>query len=304
MYPAIGYDDLVDIWVPRVPTVVCDRVREAVAEGLGFQEEFFGLIREQAAMLEEFLRPIGAPPSPLTGDTNKANWTEVRRSESLLEGTAERVDAEFFRREYAEFDERLKRAMPTFLLGEHFSLSPGRGLGNGEEIVPLIKQGILTNAGVNWSAISHEEGKCIHSDGCVTAGDILLACTAHEIYYVGRKVDFVREVPPDLKFNEAVADVMVLKPKASKPTELYGSYVAAFLRSPSGLHQVQRCIRGLRGGHVYKEDLSRYVRVPVPSAEWLGDFEQRAEKYEHVRQLANTSMKLAIGEVETWLAAV
>src|ERR1035438_7445509 len=167
MYPAIGYDDLVDIWVPRVPTVVCDRVREAVAEGLGFQEEFFGLIREQAAMLEEFLRPIGAPPSPLTGDTNKANWTEVRRSESLLEGTAERVDAEFFRREYAEFDERLKRAMPTFLLGEHFSLSPGRGLGNGEEIVPLIKQGILTNAGVNWSAISHEEGKCIHSDGCV-----------------------------------------------------------------------------------------------------------------------------------------
>lgn len=304
MYPAIVYDDLVEIWIPKPPQMIATATEEAVRTGLALQEEFFALIKSQGQMLSDFLKPIGAPPSPLTGDTTRANCTEILRSESLRAGSAERIDAEFFRREYPEFDQKLKETLPTFLLGHYFDLAPGHGLGAGDKTVPFVKQGVLTNAGVNWSAISHEEGRGAPKGGRVRAGDILLACTAHEIYYVGRKVDFVRDVPSELKDNEAVPDLMILRPRTDKPAKLHGSYVAAFLRSASGLHQVQRCIRGLRGGHVYKQDLGAYVRVPIPPDDWLEEFEKRAEKYEGVREHANISMHAAFKTVEKWVSSI
>lgn len=304
MYPAIVYDDLLEVWIPKPPNAISREIEEDVRTGLALQEEFFRLIKQQGEMLAAFLSSIGAPPSPLTGDTAKANWTEVLRSQSLTTGSAQRIDAEFFRSEYAEFDEKLRAAMPTFLLGSFFNLFPGRGLGNGQETVPFIKQGVLTNAGINWSAISYEDGRGAPKGGRVAPGDILLACTAHEIYYVGRKVDFVRDVPARLKENEAVPDLMIFRPRSEKPAKLHGSYVAAFLRSPSGLHQVQRCIRGLRGGHVYKQDLGTYVRVPIPPDAWLEEFEHRAEKYEGVRNRANVAMSRAFKAVEDWVSAI
>jgi hypothetical protein len=304
MYPAIVYSDLTDVWIPKPPKAVSVVVEENVILGVALQEEFFRLVKKQGEMMAAFLEPVGAPPSPLSGDTSKVNYTEVLRSASLRAGSAERIDAEFFRSEYAEFDEKLKREKPTFLLGAHFALTPGRGLGSGEAIVPFIKQGVLTNAGVNWSAISYEEGSGAPKGGRVSAGDILLACTAHEIYYVGRKVDFVRDVPAQLKDNEAVPDLMILRPRPEKPPTPHGSYVAAFLRCPSGLHQVQRCIRGLRGGHVYKHDLAAYVRVPVPPDEWLLEFEKRAEEYEGVRDRAKLTMNRAFKVVEDWVGSI
>jgi PKD domain len=39
---------------------------------------------------------------------------------------------EFFRHEYQAFDAQLQSAVSTFLLGDYYDLSPGRGLGNGE----------------------------------------------------------------------------------------------------------------------------------------------------------------------------
>jgi len=81
-----------------------------------------------------------------------------------------------------------------------------------------------------------------------------------------------------------------------------GSYLAAFLRSPSGLHQVQRCIRGLRGGHVYRDDLSQYVRVPLPSSEFLERFEALSEEAERTRLEAKNVLLDAFEVLRKWIA--
>ena len=298
MYPAVMIDDILDVWIPKPPERVLNSVCNAIDRGIALHKQFFELVQEQSKMLEDFLRPFGSPPSPLEGNLTRANWTEVSKLDS---DKAQRFDAEFFRHEYGAFDARLQAAVQTFLLGEYYRLSPGRGLGKGNDSLPFIKQGALTNAGINWSAVSYESG-ALKSVSDVKAEDILLACTAHEIYYVGRKVDFVRSVPEEIrKTNAAVADLMVIRPRPEKPKHIHGSFVAAFLRSPAGLHQVQRCIRGLRGGHVYKDDLSAYVRVPVPEESWLHTFEKRAAAYESVRTDAMHAIAKGVQCVEDWI---
>ena len=140
--------------------------------------------------------------------------------------------------------------------------------------------------------------------GRVKPGDLLLACTAHEIFYVGRKVDYVREVPENIVGNNVcVADILIFRPRLEKPTAIMESYVAAFLRSPWGLHQVQRCIRGLRGGHVYDIDLERYVRVPLPDAKWMEDFESLSNQAESLRNTAKHQIVEAVAQVDTWIEA-
>ena len=298
MYPAITIDDVLSVWVPKPPHSLLDQVCNAISHGAELQARFFKLVEEQRLFLTDFLAPMGQPPGPLEGNLSAANWTEVHRSATDVSG---RIDAEFFRHEYDAFNSALKDSHSSFLLGDFYALSPGRGLGNGEDTVPFVKQAVLTNVGVNWSAVAYEEG-AIKSVGNVQSGDILLACTAHEIYYVGRKVDFVRSVPEEIKSsNSAVADLMVLRPRPNRPKHLYGSYVAAFLRAPAGLHQVQRCIRGLRGGHVYKDDLSNHVRVPFPDKRWLETFEERAADFEATRVEAKLEICKSFHLVEDWL---
>jgi hypothetical protein len=300
MYPAVTINDLRKVWVPKPPQEVMIAVCEAVKRGFELQAQFFDLLVKQETILRKFLTPFGHPPSPLEGDLSKANWTNVSSTHFREAG---RFDAEFYRHEYQAFDAHLKSASPSFLLGEYYKLAAGRGLGSGEEIVPFIKQAVLTNAGINWSAVSFEQGVG-RTGGNVHAGDILLACTAHEVYYVGRKVDYVREVPEEIRMsNTAVPDLMVFRPRPEKPKGLHGSYIAAFLRTPAGLHQVQRCIRGLRSGHVYKDDISGYVRVPLPEQAWLDDFEQRACAYESIRAQAKIEIKNACNIVEGWLSS-
>jgi hypothetical protein len=97
---------------------------------------------------------------------------------------------------------------------------------------------------------------------------------------------------------------MIIRPKGSKPADLFGSYVAAFLRHDMGKHQVQRCIRGLRGGHVYRDDLSRYVRVPFPKSQWLKRFEELACDLEATRNKAKRIMTEAVGALDAHLAAI
>lgn len=299
MYPAVIADDILDVWIPKPPEPVLKKVHDAFERGITSQVQFFKLVKKQTEMLDNFLSPFGQPPSPLEGKLDAANWTPICKKQV---DEAERVDAEFFRREYTEFDAHLESNVSTFNLGQFYHLSTGRGIGKGEETVPFIKQSALTNAGVNWSAVLAEPG-AKKSAPNVRMGDILLACTAHEVYYVGRKVDLVRRMPPEIaENNSAVADVMILHPKAQKPEGLHSSFVAAFLRSPAGLHQVQRCIRGLRGGHVYRDDLSKYVRIPIPDQKWLDAFEQTTANYESVRTDAKAAIESAVKMIEDWLS--
>lgn len=291
MYPAVLGRDVFDIWVPAFSETEKRGCVAAAERSLAEQASFFDRQAELDALLDEFLAPFGAPPSPLASmRENGIDTTTVRRREALE--TAKRLDAEFFRREYVDFDAALAASAETFTLGDRFALSAGRVV-RGEVLVPTLKQRVLTNHGVNWSAVNREPGR---TGVAVVDGDVLLASTAHEIAYVGRKVDVVREMPEEVAgTNQAVAELMIIRASPSRPADVPSSYVAAFLRHPCGLHQVQRCIRGLRGGHTYPADLARYVRVPDPGRDWLERFEALDREAQATRRRARTAMADAVG---------
>lgn len=304
MYPAVLKEDVEDVWIPSAPTHIHATVREHAAEAVKLHDAFFEKYIEQAAMLEDFLQMTCGepPPSPLDSSRLEANVSIEHFGEFFGETSAARFDAEFFRREYAQFDRRIQKAGPSFLLGDYYTTATGRSPGEPVGEVPYLRQSVLTNAGINWSAVSYDRGDTRPETGRVHSGDILLACTAHEIYYVGRKVDFVRHVPSHLRTtNCCVADILIIRPAPEKPETLNGSYLAACLRSPWGLHQVQRCIRGLRGGHVYGRDLKRFVRLPFPQHTWLNEFEEISREAETKRDLARRKMREAIDLFQPWL---
>ena len=300
MYPAVLPSDVFSAWIPEPGDVLRDEVVDGVRTCLARQDEFFALLAEAKSRLEEFLAPMGAPPSPFDTKRSGADWTQVSSGDFFGPGSPRRLDAEFFRGEYEEFEDRARSWGRVFRLGEAYSLRSGGGAKAGNDGVPIVKQGMLTNAGINWSAASIELGK-LPSKGEVQDSDVLIACTAHEVYYVGRRVDYVRVVPGSLSRNRAVADVMICRSRQRSPI-VPGSYLAAFLRSPSGLHQVQRCIRGLRGGHVYRGDLEARVYVPIPPKGWLRSFEGLMSKAESARNDSRDEMIRQINTVNNWLA--
>ncbi|MEM6673465.1 MAG: hypothetical protein AAF726_11520 [Planctomycetota bacterium] len=301
MYPAVLSADVMDTWIPLPPKGLAGSIETSIESASASHEKFFSLLGQAEAILAPFLEPLGSPPSPLETRKSSADTTVVRSSDFFGADGAGRIDAEFFRSEYEDFDQNARELADSFFLGEHYQLAPGRGLGNGEEDTPLVKQAVLTNAGVNWSALAFEEGVGRGSQSDVQPGDVILACTAHEIFYVGRKVDFVRDLPEQAVGNAAVADILRIRPIESDSPPVPGSYLAAFLRSAAGRHQVQRCIRGLRGGHVYKDDLSRYVRVPVPDKKLLRKFEESSSKAEEERLLAKESTEAAVAKLSAWI---
>lgn len=303
MYPTVTESDVLDVYVPKPPADLDAQVKEWVENAREQEEEFFRSHTKMQEALDSFLAPYDVPPSPVDGASNGTRWTQVTKRNFFVE--AQRIDAEFFRKEYEAADRKFQKVGPSFLLGEHYVLSPGRALGGGEDETPYIKQAVLTNVGINWSAVAYEEGTPGPASARVRAGDILLACTAHEIFYVGKKVDFVRDVPLEIRENNTcVPDLMIIRPREAKPEYLYGSYVAAFLRHDAGKHQVQRCIRGLRGGHVYRDDLARFVRVPLPTRKWLEDFEGMAASMEVARNDAKRTTMQAVSAVEAWVRSL
>lgn len=302
MYPAVVEDDVLDVWLPTPPFEIIQKVTNLVSSGFVFHDRFFYLLNEQNNMLNDFLKPYGAPPSPLE-PSNGSISNIISKKDIYSSDGAVRFDADFFRKEYLDFDLKCKKTGLSFLLEDYYDLFTGKSLGNPNTLIPYIKQSILTNAGINWSAVSYEMGDPGTMTGRIKDGDILLACTAHEIYYVGRKVDFVREVPKDIQeTNYCVSDLIVIRPNDNKPKHLYGSYIAAFLRNESGLHQVQRCIRGLRGGHVYPRDIKRYVRIPFPNKQWLDRFEEVSRIAEEKRNEGKNAITEAVKLIDSWIA--
>lgn len=303
MYPAVVRADVLDLFIPNPSKVVSTNVADLISEARLLQAKFFKKKRESAALLDGLLAAIGSPPSPLETRRTGVDWTEVDANAMFRDTGAKRLDAEFFRAEYADFDEKCKALKGSFLLGQFFELSPGRALVAGTEATYYAKQGILTNVGINWAAIEEAEGALAKGAWKVRKNDLLLACTAHEIFYVGRKCDVVTNVPgwagEDIG---CVPDLMILRPRPKQEAYLSLHYVAAFLRHPAGLHQVQRCIRGLRGGHVYKNDLERFVRVPMPDKAWMKAFDAIEAQAELLRNDAKRSVEKAIGCVSAMLA--
>jgi len=303
MYPAVVRGDVLDLFIPMPDPVVAEKVSDFMVRARQLHAEFFQKKQVSRTMLDKLLSDIGSPPSPLETRRIDVDWTEVDANSMFRDGSAERLDAEFFRSEYFEFDVRCKAAGTTFVLGEHFELSPGRALAASTDTTFYAKQGILTNVGINWAAIEESEGRPAKSAWKLREGDILLACTAHEIAYVGKRVDVISAIPGWLGEEiGCVPDLMILRPKPAGSSYLSLQYVAAFLRSPSGLHQVQRCIRGLRGGHVYKNDLERFVRVPLPKEAWMRKFDAVETQAELIRNEAKHTVASAVSCISNMLA--
>ena len=294
MYPAVVRADVLDLFIPNPSKTVSTKVAELIGKARVLQAKFFKKKQESAALLKALLTVIGSPPSPLETRRTGIDWTEVDANAMFRDTGARRLDAEFFRAEYAEFDKKCKSLMKSFPLGQYFELSPGRTLVAGTEATYYAKQGILTNVGINWAAIEETEGVLAKGAWKVKKNDLLLACTAHEIAYVGRKCDVVTEIPSWIDAEiSCVPDLMILRPRLQQEAYLSLHYVAAFLRHPAGLHQVQRCIRGLRGGHVYKNDLERFVRVPLPDEDWMRNFDAIEADAEVLRNDAKQTVEKA-----------
>ena len=304
MYPAVLDNDVRDVFVPFPDKTLELAVIDSIRTGLDLQRAFFAHFEKQQLAVTSLLAAIGRPPpDPLTAPPTGISSSIRHSSEFFAAGGPLRFDAEFFRAEYDAFEQLIGSVSGSFRVGTYYSASNGRALGPEKEDVPYVKQGALTNVGINWSAVEPEPGSTMPERGRVRNGDVLLACTAHEIYYVGRRVDYVREVPQDLTaINVAVPDLMILRPRENTPATLDGAYLAAFLRSPWGLHQVQRLIRGLRGGHVYPRDVEQFVRVPMPSPVWLNEFAVLAATMESTRNAAKAKISEAVLSVESWLA--
>jgi hypothetical protein len=292
MYPAVLRDDVLELYIPKLADGVQTSVVALIKKAHEYQSNFFKEKRAAADLLSDFLQNLGSPPSPTETRRQGVDTTIVSSSELFGENGASRFDSEFFRGEYAEFDQRCAQ-VPNFILGDRYQLNSGRGLSPADGMSPYAKQAVLTNVGVNWSALDEEQGVLPKGAWRLAPNDILLACTAHEIPYVGRKVDVITELPEGIDDIGCVPDLMVIRPKESAG-ELSHHYVAAFLRSPAGLHQVQRCIRGLRGGHVYRDDLSRFVRVPLPPDDWMTSFDEIEVRAQKLRASSKKVTKDAI----------
>jgi len=301
MYPAVLQRDVLDLAVPTIAPDLTAEVESEVSAALLQQDEFFAKLIEASELINGFLAPYGAPPSPLESDRLTIDTTVVTRHAVVGEGGARRIDAEFFRSEYEAYHAHVKELGPWFALGDRFTLFAGRR-STGDGPVWTLKQGSLTNAGINWTAVGLEEGD--PSTALIEEGDILLASTAHEIYYVGRKVDVVRAMPTEIaKSNQAVGELMVIRPREGVVPRVPEEFVAAFLRHPSGLYQVQRCIRGLRGGHTYPTDLAQHVIVPEPDQKWLYDFEKFSADAVRIRRSAAEAVASTVAKLEHKLEA-
>lgn len=303
MYPAVLDSDVLDIFVPTPSKGLSEKVTKLVRDGLSDHDEFFKSYDAQQVRLEAYLhKTVGnPPPDPLSPIATGISKSIRKYSDFFSAGGPLRFDAEFFRDEYDEFDARITKVPNHFKLGDYYSATTGRAQGNPKQDIPYLKQAILTNAGINWGAVSVEEGDPNPAKGRTKAGDILLACTAHEIFYIGRKVDYVRKVPKEHEDNVCVPDLMILTPRPEKPNELDGAFVAAYLRGPWGLHQVQRCIRGLRGGHVYPDDVEAFVKIPFPPKAWLAEFSADAANAEGRRNAGKEKIVEATVLVTEWL---
>ncbi|SDQ19013.1 hypothetical protein SAMN02800687_0773 [Curtobacterium sp. UNCCL20] len=286
MYPAVAAQDLDQILIPDFSTADFDLAAKKMDEFEKALAEMRARRAEALDLISDLLRVPGIPPSPF--DSAKPVDTTVITRSAVR--SASRIDAEFFRSEYGDFAEKLQRA-DHFPLNKYFELISGRVV-NGDDPVPIIKQGMLTNYGPNVTAVEVESAK--RGKGVsARKGDIALASTAHEVAYVGRKVDQIRELPSLLDNNQVVAELMLIRPRNdNQPVST--SYVTDFLRHPAGRHQVQRCIRGLRGGHTYPQDVGAYVLLPHPDDAWMARYELVASAGETARARAIESVRVGV----------
>lgn len=298
MYPAVLPRDVQEIFIPAPNREVSAEAVRVMNECRRGWRDFFELTQKSQDMIAELFDPIGYPPGLQESNKDGTDASRVRFSECFGAAGAQRIDAEYFRSEYADFSAKARQqgARP---LGELCNPVQGR-VKPGADLIPTFRQGVLSNYGVNWSAVGLELGTA--TTAAVREGDVLLAAMAHEAVYLGKKADYVRNLPAEMtNVNQAVHHLMVLRLKEEAIGTVSGSYIAAVLRSPFGMHQVQRCNRGVRGDHVKASDLAENVLIPIPPAGWLDTFDDVVARAEGARNQALTALQGGLDTIHAWV---
>ena len=303
MYPAITKDDVNEIQLPSFPKRVETAVGKAVAESLDARSMFFELLNVQSLFVECFLQEsLGDPPPDIVWDSANELSLNVTRMDIVGPFGADRFDAEFHRREFVDFERRLRAKDNVEALGKSYEAFAGGNPMKGATTVLKLRQAQLSGFGVKVLDCEKIENAAAGEKVALRLGDILIGCTAHEPRYVGNRVDIMDNRALGVSIPIVpVPDVMVIRQRfgAGGPPP---DFVAKFLSSPWGRRQFQRLNRGVRGGHVYGRDVESFVHLPIPPEEWLVEFGRRQKNIRAERSESNELMQAAVGLLETYLA--
>lgn len=298
MYPAVTKDDVAEILVPKFKSSASLAVNLKVEESLEFRKTFFAVFNEQAIAVEAYLNSaLGTPPPDIVLDIAEDLPIRIAKCSELL-GGAKRFDAEFHRKEFVEFEGRLKNIPGVVRLGSLFEAFAGGAIGKGTETLNRLRQAQLSGFGISYGGCEEIENAKISARMTIQESDVLIGCTAHEPQYVGNRVDLIDDLPEQLANSIApVPDVMIIR-RRDEHGGLPPIFLASFLRSKWGRRQFQRLNRGVRGGHVYGQDVEAFIYVPVPPADWMKIFNERQESIRAARRGSITSMAAATKLIE------
>ena len=301
MYPAVLPRDVEKVLVPLPTNKVRTRCALVMQRCQAAWSDFFDAYSDAEELLHELVEPISAPPSLLETRRAEVDSQVIRRGDCFGDGSALRIDAEFFRHEFRVFA-RVALALGAEPLGKLCELAQGR-VNAGSEQLPTFRQSSLTNFGINWAAVPLEPGSSQRGP-FVERGDVLLATMAHEAHYLARNADSIGEMPDEIAAaNQMTHHLTRIRLREDQRARVSPSYIAAFLRSETGRHQVQRCNRGVRGDHVRPDDLSTEVLVLIPSPDWLKRFDGKIAEAEQARRKASFEVSAGVDELEHWLDA-
>lgn len=302
MYPAVTADDVAEIVVPSLPEGVLSAVCASVASSIESRIEFRRLLIEQDAEVRGYLnKNLGVPPPDFVLDVGEVPCVQIAESSSIFHPDINRFDAEFFRAEHVAFHEKLKASANAVRLGEVYRAWSGANVAKGADDLFRLRQAQLTGFGLSYGGLEACEGK-VAASSALKVDDVLLACTAHEPHYVGRRVDIVDQLAIEhVGKIVPVPDVMVVRARSALDTQPPPSFLASFLRSPWGRLQVQRLNRGLRGGHVYGQDIEKLVYIPCPEQDWLKSFNERQDSIRSKRKASIDELGKAVAQIESQL---
>jgi hypothetical protein len=302
MYPAVTKDDVAEIIVPEFSAKAKVAIDADVEEGLAFRNTFFDIQNEQAAAVETYLSStLGPPPPDIVLDVADSLPVRIARRSEFL-GGADRFDAEFHRKEFVDFEAHLRSLSGVVRLGSGFRAFAGGNPGKGSEIVYRLRQAQLSGFGVSYSGCEEIEDAKAPPKMTLQPDDVLIGCTAHEPHYVGNRVDLIDDLPGHLTNKVIpVPDVMIIRARDDK-SQPPASFLASFLRTRWGRRQFQRLNRGVRGGHVYGQDVEKFIYVPVPPPTWITGFKARQAGIRVARRRSIAAMAAANKLIEAALA--
>lgn len=303
MYPAVTKDDVSELLIPQLPSKVLDNVRAQVAKSVEQRGVFFALSAEQTEKVEVFLSErLGPPPPDIVLDVAASLPIRIAKESEFFSGGANRFDAEFHRKEFVDYQTRLSAMQNVVQLGSVYEAFAGGNPTKGEQILSRLRQAQLSGFGVSYTACEDVADASAPEKFFLRPSDVLIACTAHEPHYVGRRVDLIDDLPVAFANRILpVPDVMVLRARNSN-SDPSPAFLASFLRTKWGRHQFQRLNRGVRGGHVYGQDVEKYVYAPKPPAKWMEAFQKRQDAIRAARRGSISYMAAAVTAIESSLA--